>query len=440
MTDTHDVIEGAASPQDGPFETLIERAAAAKIATEVRSFENLGQGRSRLYALLHLPNGRHTRQVVVFPRDVETFLSIEFERFIILGDYVAFVDTISGDIEAQVAGGGPGGRFHQRTIQQLPGVEIVPDSDAEVDEEALDEEDTPLRGSPPKNWRLVVKREGISLEVSPASAEFVALLEQGVTIKLRGISTSTHEEAVKALERYSAAMLFELDLVYGLPVRLGKRRSANRRRRRHQPDFSPKFPRNEYAGQALELYQYGRTAAGLPLLEYLAYYQSLEYFFPFFAREQTVNSVRTQLLHPKFNAHDDGALSRLINLAAPAARNGMAEREQLRATIRACIAEADLHEFIDSLPEYVDHFCTKNQSIKGVGTIQLKSNPVDLRDQVADRIYAIRCRIVHSKQDGGGTSEEVLLPSSSEAESLQADIELLRLVAQQALVARAARV
>jgi len=222
-------------------------------------------------------------------------------------------------------------------------------------------------------------------------------------------------------------------------VQLAKKSLLRRRRDPERPSHAPRFPRNRYATQARELYEYGRSAAGLPLLEYLAYYQSVEYFFPFFAREETVNSVRAQLLHPRFDAQDDAALNRLINLSAPAARGGMAERDQLRASVRAVIVEEDLRDFIASSDEYKDHFCSKNQSVKSVGTIQLTGQQADLRDQVADRIYAIRCRIVHAKQDGGGTNVDVLLPSSSEASSLQADIDLVRLIAQRALVARAAR-
>jgi hypothetical protein len=371
---------------------------------------------------------------------VEDFLGIEFEKYTVLGDYVAAVNTASGRIEAQVVGGGTAGRLNGgRVFQQIPGVEIIADGDPELDQEEFEDGAAPRR-LPAENWRLSVEQNGVSIEISPASAEFGILLERGVTIKVDGVPTSTHEASVEALERYAAAMLFDLDVVYGVPVQLAKRRRANRRRRYERPDHPPKFPRNQYAEQALELYQYGRAAAGLPLLEYLAYYQSLEYFFPFFAREQTVHSVRSQLLHPGFDALNDAALNRLINLAAPAARGGMAEREQLRATIRACMNEADLREFVESLPEYKDHFCSKNQKIKGVGAFQLNGNQADIRDQAADRIYAIRCRIVHSKQDGGaGNSEEVLLPSSTETESLQADVEMIRLVAQRALIARAAR-
>lgn len=439
MTNISDSHEAKAPAEVNFFDVLQERAKAADIKAEVRSLEGRGPRQMSHYALLELPNGRNTREVTVFPRDVEDFLSIDFENYTVLGDYVASVNKASGRIEALVGGAGAAGRIQAgRYIQQLPGVEILADGDPELDKEAFEDGVDPAR-MPAQNWRLAVEHNGVSIEISPASAEFEILFVGGVTLKISGVTTSTHDDSLEAVERYATALLFDLDVVYGVQMQLTKRRRTNRRRRFERPDHPPKFPLNRYAEQALELYQYGRSSAGLPLLEYLAYYQSVEYFFPFFAKEQIVQSVRSQLLHPGFDARNDASLSRLINLAAPAARGGMAEREQLRATIRACMDEVDLRDFLASLPEYTDHFCARKQKIKGVGALQLSGSQIDIRDQAADRIYAIRCRIVHAKQDGGGNSQEVLLPSSTETESLQADVEMMRLVAQRALIARAAR-
>lgn len=425
--------------QSTSFDAIVERAEAAKIPVEVRDLEDRHPNRFSKYALLQLPNGRFTRQITVFPRDVEYLLSVEFEQYTVLGDYVATVDKASGRIEALIVGAGLVGRANiGRVISQLPGAQVIAEEDAGLDKEAFEDSGYPRQTTAQKS-RLAVEQNGISIEISPASAEFEILLERGVTIKVDGVKTSNHDEALEALDRYAASMLFDLDVVYGFHIQLAKRRRQTRRRRYERPSHTPKFPRNKYAPQALELYQYGRSAAGLPLLEYLAYYQSLEYFFPFFAKEQTVHSVRSQLLHPGFDPLNDDALNRLINLAAPAAKTGMAEREQLRATIRACMTEADIRDFIGSVPDYSEHFCAKKQKIKGVGSFHLSDNQNDVRDQAADRIYAIRCRIVHSKQDGGGNSHDVLLPSSAETESLLADVELIRLVAQRALIARAAR-
>lgn len=376
----------------------------------------------------------------MFPNEVDGFLSFPFENFVVLGDYVATVSKEDGFIECQLTGAGQGSRVTSRhPLAKIPGVETIGLERDAVETEDFDEVTDTRSSLLSENWRLSVALDGVGIEISVPTENFKKLFGPGYTIKVSGIASTSHDGALESLERFAQAMLLDLDLVYATPVRLATRRQSSRSRRRIQPDHAPKFPQNQYASQPLELYWYGRSAAGLPLLEYLAYYQSIEYFFPFFAREQTMNAVRSQLLHPGFHAHDDAALSRLINLASPAARGGLAEREQLRATIRASIPESELRDFFASLPEYPDHFCSKKQSVRHVGVIQLEHNSLDIRDQVADRIYAIRCRIVHAKQDGGGTNDEVLLPSSTEAGSLQSDVELVRLIAQKALVARASR-
>lgn len=436
MTEVVDSINEATPAYDPAIEQLLERAASKDISTEVRVLGGVASSRKRVYVILDMPNGRSTRRVPVFPSGVEEFLASGFENYVILGDYMASVDTRTGLIEAMIVGVGPSSRV-TRALQEIPGAEIDEITESDPDVELAD--DASPRATLATKWRLLVEQDGVSIELSPISDVLEGFFGGHVSIKISGVSTTTHDQALEALERYANALLFDLDLVYGIPLQVAKKRLANRPRPHQRPDRPPRFPHNQYAGQALQLYQYGRMSAGLPLLEYLAYYQSTEYFFPFFAREHTVQAVRSQLLHPRFDATNDAALNRLINLASPAGRAGLPEREQLRATVRACVDAESLREFVESTPEYIDHFCAKKQAIKGVGSLQLTGNHEDLRDQVADRIYAIRCRIVHAKQDGGGASVDVLLPSSSEASSLQADIELVRMVAQLALVARAAR-
>jgi hypothetical protein len=58
-----------------------------------------------------------------------------------------------------------------------------------------------------------------------------------------------------------------------------------------------------------------------------------------------------------------------------------------------------------------------------------------LRNDVADRVYDIRCKIVHTKTDTRDGSVELLLPFSPEAEQLSFDIDLVQHLAQLVLVA-----
>lgn len=69
-------------------------------------------------------------------------------------------------------------------------------------------------------------------------------------------------------------------------------------------------------------------------------------------------------------------------------------------------------------------------------SVRSNSNLIaDLRNDVADRIYDIRCKIVHTKAGVDDSSFELLLPFSKDAEQLHHDIELIRFIARSVLVA-----
>ncbi len=296
----------------------------------------------------------------------------------------------------------------------------------------------------PERWGVQLDSgDGITLELGPAGRLSSTLMAGGfparqIALRITGVDTTRHDEAVEALERYGNAFLFELDVVHGIALRLGVRRSMTRLVNRDPIDRALTFPKNRYAEQSLALYQYGRSAVALPLLEYLAYYQSVEHFFPYFAREQIIQSLRATLLHPRFDPSNDAELARVLDLSANGGRTAVSEREQLRATIRACVNESELIGFLNSIPSLrADLF--EPGVIRGVSPLREGKNADDLRDQVADRVYTIRCRIVHSKSDGGPSNVDVLLPRSEEADALTSDIDLIRYLSQQTLIGRAAR-
>ncbi len=67
--------------------------------------------------------------------------------------------------------------------------------------------------------------------------------------------------------------------------------------------------------------------------------------------------------------------------------------------------------------------------------LALGNQNADFRNDVADLIYDIRCKIVHTKGEEREGEFELLLPFSKEADLLQLDIELIQYLAQQVLMA-----
>ncbi len=88
-----------------------------------------------------------------------------------------------------------------------------------------------------------------------------------------------------------------------------------------------------------------------------------------------------------------------------------------------------------STPERAAHLKNKKK-IVDVSITNVENRGVDLIDQEADRIYDIRCRVVHAK-DGAGHDSKLLMPYSPEVKELSHDVDLVRFCAQRALIASA---
>ena len=284
--------------------------------------------------------------------------------------------------------------------------------------------------SPDRQW---------SAEIGGPSRRFISLGPERsmriITLKIKGaVQSPRHDEALDVLEQVGQSVLFELDLRYNVSISFWPLSSSDRARRvdaqgnrspvqRIAMEVSqdrPTLPRNSYPAKPLALYRYARSASNMPLLQFLAFYQVLEYYFASYFQREILDRMRQELLDPRFSAQDDRHLGRLVTLATSQGKGFATEREQLRATVRACVSISSLADYLRESGR--TEFFTGKQPIKGVARIDLKGS-ADIRDQVSDRIYDIRCRIVHSKSDATDYPD-LILPFSDEAKALGFDIDL----------------
>ncbi|MEU6713745.1 hypothetical protein ABZ897_19895 [Nonomuraea sp. NPDC046802] len=381
-------------------------------------------------------------------------MDVNLEAIKAVGEYDAYYFTDEGVIEASVYSlvryAAP------PTLLDLPGVEIQErlsplfDIDLESEEPVFNRKDgrrARPQIRPGDIWNLnFAKSSRVSCEVSfgTASRRFEVVGDslggQGATIKIGDVSSHSHDETLRILGQVTGAVFFELDLRYGLALNIRKARSAGRARRRRAIPSSdvPRMPENQYSERPLSLYWYARSARGMPLLEFLAYYQVLEYHFPTYSHREALERIRHELRDPRFEREDDRHVERILTLASQFGGKGKGkEREQLKATIHACVTSEQLKEFLEEAPERLEHFTTKR--IIEVSRIDPKSKQSDLRDQISERVYDLRCRIVHSKDDANEHYSEMLLPFSEEADRLGPDIDLVHLLAQKVLIASSSR-
>ncbi|WP_406104695.1 hypothetical protein OG698_21240 [Streptomyces sp. NBC_01003] len=373
-----------------------------------------------------IKSGRKTRDVDISEKRAKDCLGFEFTQYRALGDLDAFERV--GDtpcIEVALNNSGPS---YVQNLARLPGWELLEDS-----EEGEGGWVVRFQGSRDERWTAEIG--------SPSKAH--ALLSEGYgrapTLRIFRNASGTYEESLAFLESVGSSILFEFDMNYGIPLTMRRARFLGARRAR--PRFVrsaqlPTLPRLRYGKEPLSLYNYARSATSMPLLQFLAYYQVLEYHFPRYNQRDLLDRLRNELRDPRFRPDDEMHLSRILRISQQSGRGYGDERSQLKATMKYSVSGDAIAELISGDAALMEHFSQKKPLISGAPVIDVK-NKSTLVETVCDRIYHIRCLVVHSKEDGGGNADSLLLPFTSEADSVRTENELMRFLAQKVLIASA---
>ena len=353
-------------------------------------------------------------------------LSVPFENFVFISGHEAICSYGDGTIEAAIR---PLGNAPSSFVfRKLFGIEIANGAAAL---EAVKLEINPPQAGLPK------------IEISPASDNFTKLVRSPsrtrITLKITGCVVSTHDQAALLLRKVADAAFFQIDLLVDTPLSLEKERKRMPPGRRSKIAVSLaadiQYPKTEFDEAPISLYWYGRSASGMPLLQFLAFYQVLEFYYPTYSEAETRRKLKSILKDPVFRGDRDADIGRLLT-AIHVNKSGAYgdERSQLRATIMECIEADALRGFLSSDPERLDFYSARSKT-NPYHKIPIATPTADLRGDVAERIYNIRCKIVHTKFDGRDNDLELLLPFSKEADLLVFDIELAQYLAQQVLIA-----
>ena len=93
---------------------------------------------------------------------------------------------------------------------------------------------------------------------------------------------------------------------------------------------------------------------------------------------------------------------------------------------------AQLREWLIEIQERKDYFISLEAKQLSKYVINSEVEDEALLDQVVQRFYNIRCRIVHTK--GTENDLDVLHPQSKELAEIEHDIELAKFIAQRVLI------
>lgn len=301
---------------------------------------------------------------------------------------------------------------------------------------------SPGRVSKTSRIHLVSTNGGPCVELSNASPLAMLLYGRRYTVTSRNLMLTMKVDCGSPLEKellIQKADELVRSLVYELDIRNGRILSHSTRPLPRDARTPPsprarmdtiRYPQIWIQGEVADLFNFASDALNNPPLAFLSYYQTLEYFIPAAVRQNAFRRIRRELRDPTFDRNSDTCILRIMSTAERTSR--LPESEQLRTLVREYVRRDRLEDFFTA--DWGNYF-TKRGPIYGVELISPENRSKDLGDQVADRIYQIRNRIVHAKDDPRYEDARVLLPRSQEAESLHPDIELVRLLAMEAILA-----
>ncbi|WP_413173288.1 hypothetical protein [Anabaena azotica] len=400
-----------------PFCEILERCKKANIKTEVL------QMIYQPWIQVNLQPEAQTKKdkINIFIKNVEEaemLLDIDFETIYAISKYHGYYSIQDHYIEAMLEYAGSKGHssIYTQVIKQLGILEASyndPINQSSQIQETVNSDrifisknqysDVKLSlGLSEKYFSILEGLSSWKINQTPESLQLKL-----TTIRIENVNISSHEDALAILEKIGNSLLFQLNIQTVLPIYLAPRENQDYsiipsiiRKRNSSNEIQPvelNFPTHEYDTEPTSLYWYANTAPRMPILQYLAYYQVIEFYFPRFKNNDDTNEITS-----------------------------------LKATIKNCVQPEDIKSFFEE--ESRLKFFRNYDKWKDITT---KPSPIrkqsDIVNDTAIRIYDIRCKIVHTKNLDSSDEPKFILPFSKEAQKLGHDIELVQFIARKVL-------
>jgi hypothetical protein len=415
-------------PFRGLLRQLISRCEKVGIEYELRGIRPK-DSHIRFLKIL-FPAGRDERAILIFTVEgAQKLNEIEFEKYTFLSGYQAICSYQDNTIEAYIKL--YRSQWADFLFYKLLGVPLLEIKGMKKDDLSFE-----VR-------RQVHGKTPIVIDLSKPTEAILALSgrkpDEGadLTIKIRGLIVSNNQEATTALEKVANSLFFEIRNAIGIPLMLEfyrepwsyPRLPILETRAKESPVVFPKY---QYDTEPLNLYWYATNACEMPLLQFLAYYQVLEFYFPIYSGREVQAELTNILKDPQFNPDYHLDINKIISTVQARLGRGYGdERAQLRATIKGCVQNTEVSELLerDNIKEHFKIAYKKLSAVK----VSIENKDLDLREQLAERLYDIRCKIVHTKVDEAEKGR--ILPFTKEETLLMDEVEVIEFIARKAIIA-----
>jgi hypothetical protein len=297
---------------------------------------------------------------------------------------------------------------------------------------------------------LPAPSDDISITIGKSSVEYDVLGGVAIrpkdgfgrdhTLRIEGLDVLTPGQAKDAMLSIGNSVLFQIEQKTEVCIhpafQFGGGVKTDRR-----PDIVDEVnidpPKYEYGNEPMALFWFARGVWNAPTIQYLAYYQIIEYYYPRYTTADAQRAIQNVVKAPTFDANRPSSVQELLSALRKSAWGTGREKDMLGATLKQCVSVEQLRAFLTQDGERLNFIQSREgQNLAGSNhRINPGQGDEDLWRSVYDRVYNLRCRIVHAK--GSGYDTDPLVPYSSEVRLMQYDIELVRFLATKVIIASA---
>jgi len=386
---------------------------------------------------IDIPQSNGSRELHVPWDRWSAFAAIEFERIRFVDGFEAIWHDATQTVEASVS---PGIRMSTRRPHPIWASPDTSTDPVKAEEERsvfyqFQDGEGDLRLLFPEGQMIRFQGPEATIELSAPSRAFTSFFDVGLDEPLATLKVTVaavHEAPAALLRGVASDFLFELDMRTGWGLQLAAVPTEAVTAAPTPDDLRMRYPSARYRPDAKSLYWYAASNSRLPLAQYVAYYQVLEHFFGSFSQRLAIERAKSTLRDPTFDRSDSEAVHNLLADAASSFVASTKEHVQLRSVLQACVSAPELRRFITS--DEARHASLTKEHLEAVPRVVADESEERLWESVTQHVYKLRNRIVHKKQHDAPSAIGLLLPNSPDEGLLGHDIQLVRWLAQKAIV------
>lgn len=237
------------------------------------------------------------------------------------------------------------------------------------------------------------------------------------------------------------SVLFDFEYSFNLAFEPIELNSLNKRIPRLKrpsleiPNHPINFTFKKYIPELIQYYHLSEKVDYIPF-KYLCYFHIIEYFSDKSAYAVVAEQVKQLLLKPDFHLKTDNYIDVAINIFKKENEKHLTDKIKLTRVLQQFVNMKDFHDYLDAI-KLIDHF-QKEQTFNC--SKPLKIPALDFTTEgtffqsLTNRIYAIRCSIVHSNPDFDETKAVPFVHTSENVFRLNIEMALVYEVSRNIVV------